>query len=46
MVDDLVSANPWKPGGIEIRGIAEILRGNDYVKIVPMKKLSWGMNDK
>ena len=46
VVDDLVSVNPWKPRGVEIRGIAEILRGNDYVKIVPMKKLSWGINDK
>ena len=42
VVDDLISITPWKPRGIEIRGIAEILRGNDYVKIVPFKKLSWG----
>jgi pyridoxamine 5'-phosphate oxidase family protein len=46
VVDELVSVNPWKPRGIEIKGIAEILRGNDYVKIVPLKKSSWGMNDK
>jgi pyridoxamine 5'-phosphate oxidase family protein len=46
VVDDLVSVNPWKPRGIEIKGIAEILRGNDYIKIVPIKKSSWGMNDK
>jgi pyridoxamine 5'-phosphate oxidase family protein len=42
VVDELISITPWKPRGIEIRGIAEILRGNDYVKIVPFKKLSWG----
>jgi pyridoxamine 5'-phosphate oxidase family protein len=42
VVDDLISITPWKPRGMEIRGIAEILRGNDYVKIVPFKKLSWG----
>jgi pyridoxamine 5'-phosphate oxidase family protein len=42
VVDDLISITPWKPRGIEIRGIAEILRGNDYIKIVPFKKLSWG----
>jgi len=42
VVDDLISITPWKPRGIEIRGIAEILRGSDYVKIVPFKKLSWG----
>ncbi len=46
VVDDLVSINPWKPRGVEIKGIAEILRGNDYVKIVPIKKTSWGINDK
>jgi pyridoxamine 5'-phosphate oxidase family protein len=42
VVDDLVSVNPWTPRGIEIKGIAEILRGKDYVKIVPFKKSSWG----
>ena len=42
VVDDLISVTPWKPRGIEIRGLAEILRGNDYVKIIPFKKLSWG----
>ena len=46
VVDELVSVNPWKPRGVEIKGIAEILRGNDYVKIVPVKKSSWGMSDK
>jgi pyridoxamine 5'-phosphate oxidase family protein len=38
VVDDLVSVNPWTPRGVEIKGIAEILRGKDYVKIVPFKK--------
>jgi hypothetical protein len=38
----LVSVNPWVPRGVEIKGIAEILRGKDYVKIVPFKKTSWG----
>jgi pyridoxamine 5'-phosphate oxidase family protein len=42
VVDDLISITPWKPRGIEVRGMAEILRGNDYIKIVPFKKLSWG----
>lgn len=42
VVDDLVSVNPWTPRGVEIKGIAEILRGKDYVKIVPFKKSSWG----
>ena len=29
--------------GLEVKGLAEILRGNDYVKIVPLKKSSWGL---
>jgi hypothetical protein len=41
----LVSVNPWTPRGIEIKGIAEILRGDDYVKIVPKKKSSWGLDE-
>ncbi len=28
---------------LEVKGLAEILRGNDYVKIVPLKKSSWGL---
>ena len=43
VVDDLLSVNPWVPRGIEIRGITEILRGEDYVKITPIKKTSWGL---
>jgi pyridoxamine 5'-phosphate oxidase family protein len=42
VVDDLVSVNPWIARGVEIKGIAEVLRGKDYVKIVPFKKSSWG----
>ena len=42
VVDDLISVTPWKPRGMEIKGIAEILRGNDYIKIIPKKKSSWG----
>jgi pyridoxamine 5'-phosphate oxidase family protein len=38
IVDDLISIKSWSPRGVEIRGIAEILHGNDYVKIVPQKK--------
>jgi hypothetical protein len=29
--------------GLKITGIATILRGSDYVKIVPLKKSSWGL---
>jgi pyridoxamine 5'-phosphate oxidase family protein len=37
VVDDLISDNPWTPIGLEVKGIAEILRGGDYVKIMPQK---------
>lgn len=43
VVDDLLSVNPWVPRGIEIRGITEILRGEDYVRIIPVRKTSWGL---
>jgi len=43
VVDDLLSVNPWVPRGIEIRGSTEILRGEDYVRIIPVKKTSWGL---
>lgn len=38
VVDDLLSVNPWAPRGLEVKGLAEILRGNDYVKIVPLNQ--------
>jgi pyridoxamine 5'-phosphate oxidase family protein len=37
VVDDLISDNPWTPIGLEVKGIAEILRVGDYVKIMPQK---------
>lgn len=43
VVDDLISANPWTPIRLEVKGIAEILRGDDYVKIMPLKESSWGL---
>jgi len=43
VVDDLISDNPWTPIGLEVKGIAEILRGDDYVKICLLKRSSWGL---
>ena len=45
VVDDLVSVDPWRVSGVEIKGIAEINKrnGNEYVKITPLRKSSWGL---
>jgi pyridoxamine 5'-phosphate oxidase family protein len=45
VVDDLKSVDPWRPRGIEIRGIAEKVEkdGYLYVRITPITKVSWGL---
>ncbi len=45
VVDDLISADPWLPRGIEIRGVAEVMGedGRDYVRVTPLRKTSWGL---
>jgi pyridoxamine 5'-phosphate oxidase family protein len=45
VVDDLLTRDPWRPRGVEIRGIAEIEENDDglYVKITPIRKASWGL---
>jgi pyridoxamine 5'-phosphate oxidase family protein len=45
VIDDLVTVKPWRPRGIEIRGIAEVQENSDgqYVKITPAHKVSWGL---
>jgi pyridoxamine 5'-phosphate oxidase family protein len=45
VVDNLVSVDPWRVSGVEIKGIAEINKrnGNEYVKITPLRKSSWGL---
>jgi len=44
VVDELVTVCPWRPRGIEIRGVAELAheRGRAYVKVTPLVKCSWG----
>ena len=54
VIDDIVSVNPWKVRGIEIRGEAEILMtgGQSIVpgfdpemfRIRPKRVVSWGIN--
>ena len=53
IVDDMESANPWRPRGIEIRGEAEILSSGgedlgpgfapDMFRISPRRIVSWGI---
>jgi len=44
VIDEVVSVSPWRPRGVEVRGVAELgkERGRSYVKIVPGVKRSWG----
>ncbi len=54
VIDDIVSVNPWKVRGIEIRGEAEVLMtgGQSIVpgfdpemfRIRPKRVISWGVN--
>ncbi|MFC4909030.1 PPOX class F420-dependent oxidoreductase [Actinomadura gamaensis] len=53
VVDDLVSVDPWRPRGIEIRGTAEALVDQDppmknlsreYIKITPTRIVSWNLD--
>jgi pyridoxamine 5'-phosphate oxidase family protein len=44
VVDDLVSTDPWKSRGIEIRGRAEAIDGEQpLVRIHPERVVSWGI---
>ena len=44
VVDDVVTVSPWRPRGLEVRGVAELRSegGRAYVKVCPMVKRSWG----
>ncbi|MGH2639580.1 MAG: PPOX class F420-dependent oxidoreductase, partial [Rhabdochlamydiaceae bacterium] len=46
VIDDLTSVKPWKPRGVEIRGVAHVEENNDgiYVRITPSHKVSWGFS--
>jgi len=46
VVDDIVSAKPWKVRGIEIRGKAEPVTADDgvsMIRIIPVNIRSWGL---
>jgi pyridoxamine 5'-phosphate oxidase family protein len=44
VVDELVTVCPWRPRGLEVRGVAEMGSegGRAYVKVTPHVKRSWG----
>jgi pyridoxamine 5'-phosphate oxidase family protein len=44
VVDDVVTVSPWRPRGLEVRGVAELGSegGRGYVKVTPLVKRSWG----
>jgi pyridoxamine 5'-phosphate oxidase family protein len=43
--DDLLTVSPWRPRGLEVRGVAEVAYsgGSPYVKVIPLTKRSWGL---
>jgi pyridoxamine 5'-phosphate oxidase family protein len=45
VVDDIVSHNPWKVRGVEVRGRAEPIDsdGVTMVRIIPLNISSWGL---
>lgn len=45
VVDDVVSVNPWRARGIEVRGRAEpvTVKGVSMVMIIPLNIRSWGL---
>jgi pyridoxamine 5'-phosphate oxidase family protein len=44
VVDDLVSTDPWRPRGIEVRGRAEAIEGErPLIRIHPERVVSWGV---
>lgn len=49
VVDDLASVDPWRPRGIKVAGIAEVLdhKGifgpGKYIRITPKTTVSWGI---
>jgi pyridoxamine 5'-phosphate oxidase family protein len=44
VIDELITVCPWRPRGLEVRGVAELGKeeGRPYVKVIPLVKRSWG----
>jgi pyridoxamine 5'-phosphate oxidase family protein len=46
VIDDLLSTDPWRPRGIEIRGRAEAIDGDrPLIRIHPERIVSWGIEN-
>jgi pyridoxamine 5'-phosphate oxidase family protein len=44
VIDDLLSTDPWRPRGIEVRGRAEAIEGDrPRIRIHPERIVSWGL---
>jgi pyridoxamine 5'-phosphate oxidase family protein len=44
VIDDLASADPWRPRGVEIRGRAEVItQPRPLIRIYPDRVRSWGV---
>jgi pyridoxamine 5'-phosphate oxidase family protein len=45
VIDDLVSVEPWRPQGIEVRGRADAIGGPEpLIRIHPGRVRSWGLS--
>ncbi len=48
VVDDIVSTDPWKVRGVEVRGRAEPVTGTNgvtMIRIIPLNIRSWGLRE-
>jgi pyridoxamine 5'-phosphate oxidase family protein len=51
IVDDLESVDPWRPRGIKVHGVAEIVHrdgrfgAQEYLAIAPTVTWSWGLGE-
>lgn len=49
VIDDLASVNPWRPRGIKVSGVAEVMEHKgifgpgEYFRITPSITVSWGI---
>jgi pyridoxamine 5'-phosphate oxidase family protein len=45
VVDDLASASPWRPRGVEVRGRAQAIDGpGPVIRIYPERVVTWGID--
>jgi pyridoxamine 5'-phosphate oxidase family protein len=46
VADDLISTNPWRNRGIEVRGRAEVTGGErPLIRIYPERIVAWGLDE-